>query len=135
MYKDREQLYECICGLLERLAVVPELKPQFINAKLIVRFVYTDMDAQIWINTQTDPIEVTAGPRDDIKPIVDMSMKADVAHRFWLGKINLMAALARRQIVAKGPIPRVMKLLPLIKPSHEMYKDLLKELGYEDMII
>ena len=48
-------------------------------------------------------------------PDVEMTMKADIAHQFWHGKINLMAALARRQIIAKGPIPKILKLLPAVE--------------------
>jgi hypothetical protein len=61
-------------------------------------------------------------------------MKADVAHEFWLGNVNLMVALTRKQIVAKGPIPKIMKLLPVIKPAYAKYQALLKDRGLEDMI-
>ena len=55
------------------------------------------------------PIEVTFNDNDK-KPEVEMSMKADVAHKFWFGKVNLVAALARRQMIAKGPVPKILKL-------------------------
>jgi len=55
-----------------------------------------------------------------------MFMNADVAHKFWLGEINLVMAVARRQMVVKGPIPRILKLLPVIRPAYSMYKEYLK---------
>jgi hypothetical protein len=58
-------------------------------------------------------------------------MSADIAHKFWFGKVNLMAALTRKQMVAKGPIPKILKLLPAIKPTYEMYPKYLVESGYE----
>jgi len=64
-----------------------------------------------------------------------MSMKADVAHQFWHGKVNLMAALTRRQIVAKGPIPKILRLLPAVEPVYELYPKLLRELGREDLVL
>jgi len=57
-------------------------------------------------------------------------MKADIAHKFWFGKVNLTMALTRRQMVAKGPIPKILKLLPAIKPSYAMYPKYLDENGY-----
>jgi hypothetical protein len=45
-----------------------------------------------------------------------------------------MVALTRKQIVAKGPIPKIMKLLPVIKPAYAMYQNMLKEQGLDDMI-
>ncbi|RMD83236.1 MAG: hypothetical protein D6823_00325, partial [Chloroflexi bacterium] len=71
----------------------------------------------------------------DLKPDVEMSMKADIAHQFWHGKINLMTALARRQIIAKGPIPKILKLLPAVEPVYTMYPSMLREMGREDLVI
>jgi hypothetical protein len=58
-------------------------------------------------------------------------MKADVAHKFWFGKVNLVAALARRQMIAKGPVPKILKLLPAIKPSYAIYPKYLEE-GFKE---
>jgi hypothetical protein len=44
--------------------------------------------------------------------------------------VNLMAALTRKQMVAKGPIPKILKLLPAIKPSYAMYPKYLDDNGY-----
>jgi len=41
---------------------------------------------------------------------------------------------AVRDIVAKGPIPTIMKLLPIIKNSYAMYEEYLKEIGKADKI-
>ena len=70
-----------------------------------------------------------------LKTDIEMSMKADVAHQFWHGKVNLMAALTRRQIVAKGPIPKILRLLPAVEPVYELYPKLLRELGREDLVL
>lgn len=75
---------------------------------------------------------VILGPTD-IKPEIYMTMKADIAHEFWLGKVNLLAALSRRQIVAKGPIPKALKLLPAIKPAYSLYAEFLAERGRTDL--
>jgi hypothetical protein len=64
-----------------------------------------------------------------------MTMKADVAHQFWHGKVNLMAALTRRQIIAKGPIPKILRLLPAVEPVYSMYPKLLREIGREDLAL
>ena len=71
----------------------------------------------------------------DLKPDVVMTMKADVAHAFWHGKVNLMAALSKKDIVAKGPIPKILKLLPAINPLYKIYPQLLKEKGYGDLVM
>ena len=60
-------------------------------------------------------------------------MKAETAHQFWLGKVNLVAALTRGTIVAKGPVPAIMKLLPVITPAYKIYPQVLKEKGLEQL--
>ena len=64
-----------------------------------------------------------------------MSVKADIAHAFWHGKVNLLSALSKKDIVAKGPIPKILKLLPAVEPLYKVYPALLREKGYESMII
>jgi hypothetical protein len=76
-----------------------------------------------------DKIDVRAGDVET-KAEVDMTMKADIAHKFWFGKVNLTRALTRRQVVAKGPIPKILRLLPAIKPTYTLYPKYLDENGY-----
>lgn len=71
---------------------------------------------------------------EDLIPDVEMGMNADVAHRFWLGKVNLMVAITKGDIKVKGPIPKIMKLLPIIRDSYAIYKDYLKEKGFEELV-
>jgi 2-oxoisovalerate dehydrogenase E1 component len=61
-------------------------------------------------------------------------MHADTAHKFWMQKINLMIAITKGEIKVKGPIPAVMRLLPVIKPSFQIYRELLKDLGYYELL-
>lgn len=136
VFRDADQLYELLGGLFEQLMENSEIAQKGAESGLVVHFTYTDPDSEIWLDAHgRDPekISIVCGPAD-LNSDVEMSMKADVAHQFWLGNLNLMAALTRRQVVARGPIPKVMKLLPIVKPAYEMYRELLREKGLEDMI-
>jgi hypothetical protein len=62
-------------------------------------------------------------------------MKADTAHAFWHGKVNLVSALARKEIVAHGPIPKILKLLPAVEPLYKVYPSLLREKGYANLVL
>ena len=68
-----------------------------------------------------------------MEPEVIMSMEADTAHKFWLGKVNVTVALARGQMKAKGPVAKILKLVPLVKPVFPKYKAMLDEAGREDL--
>jgi hypothetical protein len=137
-YKDADQLYELLGELFEELKNDPVIAEKIAASGLVIKYEYTDPDAEIWIDaSEKDPAKsrvICGPPPDDLEAEVTMTMKADVAHQFWLGNVNLMVALTRKQIVAKGPIPKTMKLLPVIKPAYQMYRDLLTSKGLENMI-
>ena len=63
----------------------------------------------------------------DDEPDVTLLMKADIADRFWRGKYNLAVGLARGEVKAKGPVNKILKLVPLTKPLFPMYRDLVAE--------
>ncbi len=136
-YKDADQLYELLGELFDIMTNDKSIAEKFAKSGLVIHFVYTDPDSEIWLDASKedpDKLVVITGPAEGLTAEVEMSMKADVAHQFWLGNVNLMVALTRKQIVAKGPIPKIMKLLPVIKPAFAVYKQLLEDKGLEDMI-
>ncbi len=136
-FKDADQLYDLLGGLFDELTKDANIAEKFAASGLVIQFVYRNPDSEIWLDaSKKDPdnIGVICGPAEGLTAEVEMSMEADTAHQFWLGNVNLMVALTRKQIVAKGPIPKIMKLLPVIKPAYDVYKNMLKERGLEDMI-
>ena len=79
-------------------------------------------------------MDVIHGPCT-LKPDVVMSMKADISHAFWHGKVNLLSALGKKDIIAQGPIPKIIKLLPAVQPLYRQYPQLLREKGFESLIL
>lgn len=114
-------------------AVVPKLRA----SGMLLRMSYFDErwneEPEVTIDCTKNPIELTLGPCD-IVPIVEMRMHADVAHRFWRQKISLMAAVTKKDISLKGPLPKVIRLLPVIKPAYGHYEETLKELGFTELL-
>ncbi len=128
-FKSAEEFEEMLGGFFKQVVDVPVIGDKLLASKLIIRFSYSDPDVVLLIDCSGDEVEVRAGDADT-KADVNMSMSADIAHKFWFGKVNLMAALTRKQMVAKGPIPKILKLLPAIKPSYAMYPKYLDDNGY-----
>ena len=62
-------------------------------------------------------------------------MKADVAHAFWHGKVNLMTALEKRISFSRARCPKILKLLPAVEPLYKVYPVLLQRKGYGDMVL
>ncbi|MFO1462505.1 MAG: hypothetical protein U1F66_01910 [bacterium] len=133
-FQSSQQLQDVLGGFFQRLFTDPEIGPKLRAAKLKLQFQYSDPELSISADTAEDPVQLRFNDAA-FKPEVQMSMKADVAHRFWHGKVNLVAALTRREMVAKGPIPKILKLLPAIKPAYELYPKYLREQGLDSLIL
>jgi hypothetical protein len=131
LFKDSETFEKMLGGFFKLIADTPVIADKLLASNLIVRFKYSDPDVVIVVDCSGDRMDVRPGD-SETKEIVEMSMSADIAHKFWFGKVNLMAALTRKQMIAKGPIPKILKLLPAIKPSYAMYPKYLEENGYAE---
>jgi putative sterol carrier protein len=133
-FKDAQEVYDTIGKLFKDLADDEELAPKFRKANAIVRYEFTDPDSAITTRLQEgQPGEVDFG-ESDMEPDVVMSMEADTAHQFWLGKVNVTVAMARGQIKAKGPVAKILKLVPLTKPVFPRYRAQLEKQGREDLV-
>lgn len=132
-FKDAEEVYEHIGKLFEDLTRDPELSPKFRKANAIVQYQYRNPESQITVRmTEADEPKVDLG-ETDMQPEVVMTMEADTAHRFWLGKVNVTVALARGQMKAKGPVAKILKLVPLVKPVFPRYRQQLADAGRQDL--
>jgi hypothetical protein len=133
-FKDAQEVYDTIGKLFVNLAADEDLGPKFRKANTVVRYEHREPDSPITVRLQEDqPADVDFG-ETDMEPEVVMSMEADTAHRFWLGRVNVTVALARGQIKASGPVAKILKLVPLTKPVFPRYKAQLEADGREDLV-
>ena len=133
-FKDAQDVYDTIGKLFVDIANDDELAPKFRKANTIVQYDYREPESKITVRLQEgQPGDVDFGDTD-MEPEVTMSMEADTAHRFWLGEVNVTVALARGQIKAKGPVAKILKLVPLTKPLFPRYKAQLEAQGRQDLI-
>jgi putative sterol carrier protein len=134
VFKDDQEVYEYIGRLFQELANDDELGPKFRRADTIVQYRYTNPDSQITVKMKEgEEGQVDLGPTD-MQPEIVMSMEADTAHRFWLGKVNVTMALAKGQMKAKGPVAKILKLVPLVKPVFPRYQQMLEEAKRDDLL-
>ena len=133
-FKDADEVYSFIGKLFEDLAEDEELAPKFQKANTIVQYRYRNPESEITVKIKEgEDGQVDLG-QTEMEPEVVMSMEADTAHRFWLGNVNVTVALARGQMKAKGPVAKILKLVPLTKPIFPRYRKLLEEAGRKDLL-
>jgi putative sterol carrier protein len=133
-FKDADEVYRYIGKLFQDLADDDELAPKFRKANTIVQYRYREPESTITVKLmEGEDGRVDLGPTE-MEPEVVMSMQADTAHRFWLGKVNVTVALARGQMKAKGPVAKILKLVPLVKPVFPRYRAMLEDAERKDLL-
>jgi putative sterol carrier protein len=133
-FKDADEVYAYIGRLFQELSEDEELAPRFRKANTIVQYRYREPESQITVRlAEGEEGQVDCG-ETALNPEIVMTMDADTAHRFWLGDVNITVALARGQIKAKGPVAKILKLVPLVKPVFPRYRRMLTDAGRGDLL-
>jgi hypothetical protein len=134
VFAGEQDVYEKLGRLLEELLDDPVLAVQFQRANTIVQYVLDAPAATLTVDirAEAEPF-VVFGP-SDLVPEVTMVMTADTAHRFFLGHVNVTVALARGEIRAHGPVVKILKLVPLVRPFFPRYEALLESEGRTDLV-
>lgn len=135
IFKDTEMLYDVLGGFYESLKADPNLGGPLKDSGLLVQFVYMNPSGVITIDAKNEGLNIYIGDAFKGEPEVTMTMNADFAHYFWHGKVNLVSALTRRQVVAKGNVPKTLKLLPILKPAYDLYPKFLESKNLSDLVV
>lgn len=121
-------------GVAAKDPVLVGIQSKLAEMGLIVKFVWREPEMTLTLDFTKDPFAVYAND-DTIEPTATFALTADNGHRFWHGKINLAKALTTKTIVARGPIPKILKLLPVIEPLYTRYPAYLREIGRADLVV
>lgn len=127
VFSNTEKMYEVLGELFNALLSDKTAREKFLESDIIIKFDIHDPSGQIWISNE-DGGKVICGSTQ-LKPTIEMTLSGDSCHKFWLQELAMPVALAKGLIKAKGPMPKVIKLLPLLKPAYEAYPEIAKKHG------
>jgi len=139
-YKDADDLYEIYGYFLGRVLQDPKIGTKMAKSGIIIKFIYTDPDAEITIDLKNPPQKegyygtFYLGPCD-LKEDVWSKQPADHSHRFWHGLENPIAGVTKGIIKQGGKVTAMLKLLPVIKPAFRLFPVALQEMGRENLIV
>jgi hypothetical protein len=132
-FKDAEDVYKHLGRLFEDIIADDDLGPRFKATDTVVQIRMRRPDSQLTLKALAEEeLQIDFGITE-LRPEVVLAMDADTAHRFWLGKVNVTVALARGQISARGPVAKILKLVPLVEPVRARYAEALQQSGREDL--
>ncbi|HEY9756039.1 MAG TPA: SCP2 sterol-binding domain-containing protein [Oculatellaceae cyanobacterium] len=128
VFADTNELYAVMTELWAQIKADPVMSHELLKSQLIVRFHYKEPEGYITVDgSDGKEIKITLGDCD-AKPIVELTMKSDVAHAFWSGKENPAVALLNGKMMSKGPVNKALALLPVVKPAFQLYPSIVAKL-------
>lgn len=119
-FANDDEIYEYIGGIFRQAGEHPEVGPKLAAADIRLRLNYTDPEATMLVRFE-EPISVENGPGEEGD--VELTLSGDIADQYWRGEYNLAVGMAKRQVKAKGPVNKILKLVPLTKPLFPMYRE------------
>jgi hypothetical protein len=125
VFRSTEKMYEVLGALFTSLMENQEVAEKFLEAQITILFQIHDPEGQIWL----DPNGGVVCGSTNLKPTITMSLSGDSCHKFWLKELSMPVALATRKIKSTGPLPKVLKMIPLLKPAYENYPAIARKHG------
>ncbi|MEA2169765.1 MAG: hypothetical protein QOF76_3065 [Solirubrobacteraceae bacterium] len=125
-FDSEDEVYKYIGGVFEAGAEHETVGPKFAAADVILQVYYTDPDSQMTIRMEQPKMTVHCGEEDE-EADVKLYMPADTGDKYWRGEYNLAVGLAKGHVKAKGPVNKILKLVPLTKGLFPLYKESITE--------
>ena len=125
VFNDSDQMLNLLKEVWTHVIKDTEVGPKLAEYEVNYKFVISEPKGMLFVDSET----VVTGKKADKDAVITMTLSGDTVHKFWLKKLNLPVALATRKIKSKGPLPKVMKMLPFLKAVHDAYPDYCSEHG------
>ena len=126
IFQDEGQLYEVFGGLWMELLTEEKFRNRLKKNKLTLKFITTGPAGRMWVSHEK---VLTGEDAVNMAALITMELPADMAHSFWLDKLNLGSALKSPEVKVKGPLPKMMALFPLLKSLFKKYPEHCRKFG------
>lgn len=129
VFANSDELKHVMSTLWNRIKADPGMSAQLLRSRLIVRFTYREPEGILTIDASDgQEIRIEWGETGK-KPVIEMLMKADVAHEFWMGRTSIPVAIITGKMVSRGPTPKALALLPVIRPAFRFYIEIMSDIA------
>ena len=125
VFKDTEQMYGMLGDLWRHIISETEFGPKLKEYEVTYKFVLKEPDGYLFV----DHDKVLTGEEANRDAVITMELSGDTTHKFWLKQIMLPVALATQKIKVKGPMPKIMKMTPFLKPVYQKYPEYCEKYG------
>lgn len=118
VFKDKHLMEEIFGELWSKMIHETEFGPKIKKDGIAIFFIVTDPDVLMFMDGDGP---IFGSEAEKKVPMITMTMSGDMIHRFWLKNLNVPQAMALGQIKAKGPVGKILKLLPMLEQGQDLY--------------
>lgn len=121
------EVYDQLGGILSNLVYNSSRREQLRQADAVVQFAFRSPDATVTFDVRAGKrVRVDLGDTK-LRPDVVLAMDADTGRALLTGELSPTVALARGDVRTKGPVSKVLRLVPATVGAHEVEADLEPE--------
>jgi len=133
LFASEAEVYEHVGKLFQDAAGDDELWSAIARADAVVQLEVRQPNALVTVRAVAgEERAVELGP-GSLQPDVVLRMGADTLHWLLLGRLNPTVALAKGDVVTRGPVAKVLELVPLAQPLAARYGAQLEAAGRGDL--
>jgi hypothetical protein len=122
-FRNCAEVERYVGGILEIAAARPDIAGRLETSATSLRIVCSDPVCELNVSL-SPPMTVDFGP-SEIVPVVTLLLPADAMDGYFRGRYSILEGLARGDIRARGPISRILKILPFTDPLIPLYRELV----------
>jgi len=137
-FESKEQLMEIFNRFWVEARKETEVMEKLTKSQVIVRFDIEDPEVHMTINFRDPGPDGKIGTLSfdsDVEPEIAVWSKSETTNKFWQNKLSTTVAMARGQVKLEGSVSKALGLLSKIKPLYNIYPDILREMGLDNMIL
>ena len=137
-FESKEQFMEIFNKFWERATQNTEIMEKLAKSQVVVRFDIEDPEVHMTINFRDPGPSGEIGTLtfdSDVEPEITVWSKSETTNKFWQGKLNTTVAMARGQVKLDGSVAKALGLLSKIKPLYNVYPEILKEMGFDNLLL
>jgi hypothetical protein len=121
-FRDAGEVYECIGRAFRLGGADPTVGHTLRGAHITLQLSHSDPLAELTVRLG-EPYEVIDGGKDETADL-KVSMPGDIAHLYWRGEYDLAVGLAEGQVEVRGPISKILKLVPITASLFPLYRQI-----------
>src|SRR4051795_677814 len=121
------EVYDQLGGILNNLVYNSARREQLRQADAVVQFAFRQPDATVTLDVRANKTPRIELGESKLRADVVLAMDADTGRALLTGELSPTVALARGDVRTKGPVSKVLRVVPATVGAHEVEADLEPE--------